>query len=61
MLFDVDLDPAKYPATTPFHRTDVDSNEYKFVVNTKPLFQNLPNPRNLKVSSLSLADLKSTS
>jgi hypothetical protein len=56
-----DLDVSKHPATTPFHRTDVDSNEYKIIVNTKPLFRNLPDPRNLAVSALPLSDLRSTS
>lgn len=57
----IDLDPSKLPATTPFYRAEMYSNEYKFVVNTKPLFQNLPTHRNLEVSALSLDDLKSTS
>lgn len=56
-----DLDISKHPATTPFHRTDVDSNEYKIIVNTKPLFRNLPDPRNLAVTALPLSDLRSTS
>jgi hypothetical protein len=39
-----DLDLSKHPASTPFHRTDVDTDWFKFVVNTTPLFHNLPNP-----------------
>lgn len=57
----LDLDESKYPNSTPFHRTDVDSDEYKFVINTNPIFCNLPNPKNMTVSAMSLNDLKTTS
>ena len=57
----LDLHPSKYASCTPFHRTDVDTNEFKFVVHTAPLFQNLPNPNNLSVRTMSLSDLKTSS
>jgi len=56
-----DLDPSKHPASTPFHRTDVDTDRFKFVVNTSPLFRNLPNPGKLAVRAMTLDDLKSGS
>ena len=55
------LDPGKLPSSTPFHRTDNDSNEYKFIVHTAPLFCNFPNPKNLTVTPMSLDDLKNKS
>lgn len=61
LLTNTDLDQSKYPATTPFYRTDVDCNEFKFVINSQPLFCNLPNPRNLTISAMSLEELKNTS
>lgn len=59
--FSSDLDPAKLPSVTPFKCTDVDSNEYKFIASTKPIFQNLPNHGNFSVCGMLLDDLKSSS
>jgi hypothetical protein len=55
------LDPSKQPTTTPFYRTDVDSNQYEFIANTKPLFRNLPTHANLAARTMTLDDLKSSS
>ena len=55
------LDQTKLPSSTPFHQTDIDSNEYKFLVHTAPLFRNLPNPKNLTITAMSLDDLKNKS
>jgi hypothetical protein len=56
-----DVDISKRPATTPFHRTDFDWDRFKFVVNTGPLFRNMPDPGKMPINALSLADLKSAS
>jgi hypothetical protein len=56
-----DVEEAKRPATTPFHRSDVAGNYFKFVVNSGPLFRNLPDPAKTPIQAMSLADLKSSS
>ena len=59
LISSIVLDQAKLPS--PFHRTDINSNEYKFLVHTAPLFRNLPYPKNLTVTAMSLDDLKNKS
>jgi hypothetical protein len=56
----LDVDESKRPAATPFHRTDIVDDCYKFVVNTGPLFQNLPDPGKTPIRAMSMDDLKST-
>jgi hypothetical protein len=56
-----DLDVSKHPNATPFHRTDLDCDEFHILAHTKPLFRNLPNPGNLTVHAMSLAELKTSS
>lgn len=56
-----DLDSSKLPNTIAFLRTDVDSNEFKIVASTKPIFQNLPHPGNFPVHGMTLNDLKQSS
>jgi hypothetical protein len=56
-----DLDPSKWPASTPFHRTDVDTDRYKFLISTAPLFRDLPIPGKLPVRAMTMDDLKSVS
>lgn len=57
----LDLDVSKQAASTPFHRTDVDTNKFKFLIHMRSLFRNLPNPGNLSVRAMTLNDLKSSS
>ena len=57
----LDLDSSKYPNTTPFLRTDIDLDAFKIVVNTKPLFENLPKTGQMNVQTMTLDDLKSSS
>ena len=57
----IDLDSSKYPNSTPFLRTDVDLDAFKFVVNTKPLFENLPKTGQINVQAMTLDDLKTSS
>jgi hypothetical protein len=56
-----DVDAAKQPAVTPFHRTDMDDDCFKFIVSARPLFRNLPQPGRTPIQSLSMDDLKSPS
>jgi hypothetical protein len=57
----LDLELSKQATATPFHRTDFDCDEFHILAHTKPLFRNLPNPGNLTVRAMSLAELKSSS
>jgi hypothetical protein len=57
----LDLELSKQATATPFHRTDLDCDEFHILAHTKPLFRNLPNPGNLTVRAMSLAELKSSS
>ena len=56
-----DLDPSKCPASTPFHRTDVDADRFKFLISTAPLFRDFPVPGKLPVRAMTMDDLKSAS
>ena len=56
-----DLDPSKCPASTPLHRTDVDTDHFKFVINSRPLFRDLPVPGKLPVRAMTMEDLKAIS
>ena len=60
-IYNTDLEQSKRPGTTPFYQIDINPNEYRFVVNTAPIFCNLPNPCNFLIPTMSLEKLKTTS
>ena len=58
LIHNADLDLSKCPTSTPFHHTDVDTNCFKFIINSRPLFRDLPIPRKLLVCAMMMEDLK---
>jgi hypothetical protein len=61
VVITADVDVSKRLAATPFHRTDIATDTYKFVVNTGPLFRDLPDPGKTPIQAMSMDDLKSSS